>query len=336
MNNLLFTIEITGHCNLHCLHCLRDKTKNRRELSFSLFKKILVQAKKYNKPYVALTGGEPTIHKDFFKMLEFLSDEGFEYHFVTNGYNFPEIYSKITPFIDKGLKRICFSLDGASEEVHDKIRSKGSYKRVMESIAICKARDIKCSVQMVVNKINRHEIRDLAYVGSIMGFENLYYCHMQPTFGSSTYNISLSPDEWLKIEETIYELKKIYTVPITISAGFFDETPIAHCQFLQGGALNIDYDGNLTFCCQLSNMFDSSKKKDIICNLGKTSLFEGHKKLIDRIATINKKRIDSYKNKKVTRLDSFHCWFCFKEFKKIDWLKTLKDNPWRMEEPYFK
>lgn len=336
MNNFLFTIELTGHCNLKCIHCLRESTKLKKELPFSIFKKIIKQAKKYNKPHFAFTGGEPTIHKDFFKILNYISDEGFSFHFVTNGFNFRNICHKVISFWGRGLKIVCFSLDGATESTHDRIRVKGSYRKVLEGIAICKAKKIPVSVQMVVNKLNRHEIRDMAHLGSKMGFDKLYFCHLQPTFGSSTFNISLPPDEWLKIEEEVEELKPIFTTQITISAGFFDETPLAHCQFLQGCALNIDYDGNLTFCCQLSNMFDSSLKKDIICNLKKTPLLEGHKMLIDRISEINKKRIDAIEKGTITRLDFFHCWFCLKEFRKIDWMGVLKDNSWAKEDPYFK
>lgn len=335
MNNLLLTIEVTGKCNLRCLHCLRDRTGKPKDLPFSLFRKILWQALKYRKPYIALTGGEPTIHKGFFKMLDLLGKEGFSYHFVTNGTTFGKLYKKILPCMKKGLSRVCFSLDGASERTHERIRGKGTYRKALEAIAICKAKRIPFTVQMVVNRLNRHELEDMARLASKMGFEKLYFCHMQPAFGNITYNISLPPKEWLKVEDEIKELSSTFSVPIEISAGYFDETPIGHCQFMQGGALNVDYNGNLTFCCQMSNLFDSSKKKDIICSLKNTSLAEGHKKLIDMTARLNKKRINALQKGKLSWLDNFHCWFCFKEFSKVDWMRSLKDCPWT-EDPYFK
>jgi MoaA/NifB/PqqE/SkfB family radical SAM enzyme len=318
-----------------CLHCLREQTKDRSDLPFGIFKKVLKQAEKYNNPYIALTGGEPTLHKDFFRILKHLSDSKFEFHFVTNGFNFSSIHKRILPFVGNGLTRVCFSLDGAKEATHDKIRVKGSFRRTLEAVAICKAKKIPVSVQMVVNKFNRNEIKDMAYLASKMEFDELFFSHMHTTFGNATFDIQLSPDEWLKTEEEVNELKKAFRVPITLSAGYFDETPVAHCQFLQGGAMNIDFKGNLTFCCQISGMFDSSKKEDIICNLGTTSLFKAHKMLIDRVAEINKRRVDAIEKGKLSKLDFFHCWFCFKEFKKIDWLKFLKNNEWAKKDPYF-
>ncbi len=336
MNNLLVTIEITGRCNISCIHCLREKNEKRKDLNYNLFTKIAKQLKKYNSPYIALTGGEPTIHKNFIKILSYLSKEGFEYHFVSNGYNFPNIFEKILPFKQKGLSRVCFSIDGANEATHDKIRVPGSYRKVIESIALCRAKEIPVSVQMVINKINRHEMHQTAYIASQMGIDKLHFCHMEPTFGSSSFDISLSPDEWLDVEKEVRELENVYKVPIVFSAGFFDETPLAHCQFLQGTALNIDFNGNLTYCCQISNMFDSSKRKDIICNLKNTSLFTGHKKYLDMINEVNKKRISSIQKGKLSKIDYFHCWYCLKEFGKISWMKVLKDNKWAHSDPHFK
>ena len=99
--------------------------------------------------------------------------------------------------------------------------------------------------------------------------------------------------------------------------------------------MNIDFNGNLTFCCQISGMFDSSHKEDILCNLGNTSLFKAHKMLIDRVAALNRKRVDAIESGKMSDIDFFHCWFCFKEFGKIDWLKSLKNNEWAKKDPYF-
>lgn len=336
MNNFLVTIELTGRCNISCLHCLRDKTQNRKDLSFTLLSKIVKQLKKYNNPHIAVTGGEPTIHKDFFKILKLLSDNKFHYHFITNGYNFFKIYKRVFAFSGKGLDRICFSLDGANEPTHDKIRVKGSYKRVIEAIALCKAKEVPVSVQMVINRFNRHELHQLAYIGSKMGFEKLYFCHMQPSFSSSSYDVSLSPEEWLDVENEVRELQSVYTVPIVLSAGYYDETPISHCQFLQNGGLNINYQGELTFCCQLSNMFDSSGKKDIVANLNRTSLFTAHKRLLDRTNELNKKRIDALEKGKLGKLDFFHCWYCLKQFNKIEWIKVLKENEWAKADPGFK
>jgi hypothetical protein len=169
-----------------------------------------------------------------------------------------------------------------------------------------------------------------------MDLEKLYFCHMQPTFGSSSYDISLSPDQWLEVEDEVRELKEVYKVPIVFSSGYFDETPIAHCQFMQGAAMNIDFNGNLTYCCQLSNMFDSSSKKDIICSLKKTSLFTAHKKLLDTVNAVNKKRIDAVSRGTLSRIDYFHCWYCLKQFKKIDWINVLNDNKWAANDTHFK
>ena len=75
--------EITYLCNQRCCFCYNEEQKGLHP-TLSDIKKILdklFDSEIYN---VVLTGGEPTSHPDFLKILEYMKDKGFSIGIVTN------------------------------------------------------------------------------------------------------------------------------------------------------------------------------------------------------------------------------------------------------------
>lgn len=82
-----FLFKIISECNDNCPFCLEHESikSERPRMTFSDFKKNLFFLKKlYNPNYIIISGGEPTLHSDFFKMLRYLKDEGYGFRFITN------------------------------------------------------------------------------------------------------------------------------------------------------------------------------------------------------------------------------------------------------------
>jgi len=70
---------------------------------------------------LSFTGGEPTMHPRFSEILKMAYESGYSFGFVTNGWNFPGIYKTLLPFREQ-FTVVTFSLDGAKEETHDRLR----------------------------------------------------------------------------------------------------------------------------------------------------------------------------------------------------------------------
>ena len=71
-----FLFKIISQCNDSCNFCLEYKFIKSKQppLSFKEFKKNYFYLRKKLVPnYVILTGGEPTLHQEFFDMLNFLN-----------------------------------------------------------------------------------------------------------------------------------------------------------------------------------------------------------------------------------------------------------------------
>ena len=336
MNDFFIGVETTRHCNLRCAHCFRADLDKVSEIPLETFQKILEQAKHYHKPHIALTGGETTLHSRFVELLEMIIEYGYTFHFVTNGFNYQRVFRKLFHlFGNPSWKGVSVSLDGATEETHDSIRGVGSYNRCLGTIAVSKTHNLEVVVQMVVHRGNRHELEQMALLCSRLSADRLHIAHMQPTPHAVKHGLYYSPEEAREVERRVGDLQGRFRLPIVLSAGFYDQTPIAHCRFLKLGALNIDHRGRLTTCCQLSNLEGREGEVDVVGDLNNISLEDAHKNLLQAYQSIFDARLRKMKDGTKHDLDNFHCWFCMKHFKKVEWMKEFPDNEWVQQDPYF-
>jgi len=110
-------LEITRKCNLNCLHCGSDCKAdiNFPELTTDSWFKIIDYIEETYSKSVAfiLTGGEPLIHPDIFKIGNYIKTKGMRWGMVTNGIILNEI--RLAELINAGIYSITLSLDGLEE-----------------------------------------------------------------------------------------------------------------------------------------------------------------------------------------------------------------------------
>jgi len=324
-------IELTNRCNFVCKHCLRDERLPRRNISFKLIKKILKEAKVYGIKHIAFTGGEPTLHPEFEKIIKEVVTHGFTYHVVTNAWNFLDVL----PILERNgigkLKGLSFSIDSPREEVHDEIRAKGSYKRVMSAISACFLKKIPFSLQMTICNKNIDQLDEMALLASKLKAERLFFAFIQPTPGNVKEGLVPAPEEQTRVAAEIVRMAGVFSIGIFLSPGFDVPELMFQCRALRMSSLTVDFMGNLMFCCQLSGYAGGEANKDVIANLSKVSLFDAHKMLIDKIAEFQKDRVSLISSKSVGSLDRFPCFYCAKYFDKLNWLKKDPKNPWNRD-----
>lgn len=334
-NRFYVGFEITDACNKQCRHCLREVPPRPHHLSYSLFLSLLRQLQAYQRPHLALTGGEPTLHPRFADMVRAMAAGGFTFHLVTNGSRIARTLQLVEP-AGRQFVGLSVSLDGANPSTHDAIRGPGSYREVMSTIAACRVRGIDVSCQMVVHRRNRGEVRPLAALCSELGVSKLHLSHMQPTPENLQQGWILSPQEWLALEEEVEQVSGVYQVPIYMAAGYSDRSPISNCHFLSLACLNINCRGQLTLCCQISGTSGGNNGRDIIADLRRVPLAEAHRRYLDRVAALSKYKIELLGRGALGPLDRFPCWFCQKYFDKVAWMAAYPENEWvRQDRAYF-
>jgi len=157
--------ECTLRCNLNCLHCGSDCKKESRikDMPIEDFIKVLQEIKSEYKPsevMVVLTGGEPLIRKDLEECGEKISDLGYPWGMVTNGFMLSQ--HRFEELVKSGLRAITLSMDGL-EENHNWLRgNKNSFAAVEKALDIIAGEEkVVHDVVTCVNKKNISELEQI-------------------------------------------------------------------------------------------------------------------------------------------------------------------------------
>jgi mycofactocin radical SAM maturase len=155
---ICLTWELTYACNLACIHCLSSSgRRDPRELGTQECKRVIDELERMQVFYVNIGGGEPTVRRDFWELVDYAVAHHVGVKFSTNG-------SRITPAVaarlaDSDYVDVQVSLDGATAEVNDRVRGPGSYATAitaMERLAGAGFTGFKLSV--VVTRENASQL----------------------------------------------------------------------------------------------------------------------------------------------------------------------------------
>ncbi|MBD3379138.1 MAG: radical SAM protein [Candidatus Omnitrophica bacterium] len=120
-------IEITTRCNMRCPVCYIDAESTGRDMPLAEIERIVDRITEEDpNTHLILIGGEPTIHKEFFKILAMIRQKGLmkRTFIATNGITLAdkEFCKRVQ---DAGIKKFYLGFDGTDREACKKIR--GSY-----------------------------------------------------------------------------------------------------------------------------------------------------------------------------------------------------------------
>jgi MoaA/NifB/PqqE/SkfB family radical SAM enzyme len=138
MKPILCNYYITYRCNARCSFCDFWKKKNYQETADCSLEDVahnLPQLKKIGVKFIDFTGGEPLLHSQLPEMLKLAKRYRFYTSVTTNCLLYPQRAEEL-----KGLINLLhFSLDSMEEEENDRLRGRGSFASVMESIEAAKS-----------------------------------------------------------------------------------------------------------------------------------------------------------------------------------------------------
>jgi mycofactocin radical SAM maturase len=195
------TWELTYACNLSCVHCLSSSgRRDPRELTTAECQAVIDTLQRMQVFYVNIGGGEPTVRPDFWALLEYATSHDVGVKFSTNGVKItPDVASRLAghDYVD-----VQISLDGATREVNDAVRGRGSYDtalRAMRNLAGAGFTGFKVSVV-----ITRHN------VGQLDAFKDI-----ADRFGAQLRITRLRPsgrgaDVWDELHPTAAQQRELY------------------------------------------------------------------------------------------------------------------------------
>ena len=131
-------LSITDVCNFKCGYCLPngyqiDKSDNRKFLKLKEIGRLTKALSELGVSKIRLTGGEPTIRKDFFDIIKVIKESsGIKKTVITtNGYHLDKIASKINA---SGLDGINISIDSLNREIFKSITSHDRLPEILKGI----------------------------------------------------------------------------------------------------------------------------------------------------------------------------------------------------------
>ena len=131
-------LSITDVCNFKCGYCLpngyqKDKSDNRTFLTYEEIGRLAKGLSELGVCKIRLTGGEPTVRKDFFDIVKIIkNNSGIKKTVITtNGYRLDKIANQI---VDSGLDGINISIDSLNRETFKNITSHDRLPEILKGI----------------------------------------------------------------------------------------------------------------------------------------------------------------------------------------------------------
>ncbi len=187
--------NITNKCNLSCCHCAVSASKShKQELNLNESKHLIDELAGFGVKTIMLSGGEPLMQKNIIEISKNIFDQGVNVQIATNA-------TMITEEIADKLTDICVgahvSLDGATPEIHNKIRQRSdSWSDTIRGIRNLIAVDIPVMIATVITKINIEQIPEIYQFANELGVDSYRILPFIPFGrGRDIKGLEVSPDQ---------------------------------------------------------------------------------------------------------------------------------------------
>lgn len=152
-------LEITGRCQLACHHCFNlSSPTNPFELSLATIERLLDEMVEWSVKTIRLTGGEPTLHRDFRAIVEGCAVRGISVGMNTNGIHDTSLLDYLC---NAPIDMFFVSLDGM-EECNDAIRGTGTFRRALASCATLRQAGRRVMISYHAGRENQADLEPLA------------------------------------------------------------------------------------------------------------------------------------------------------------------------------
>ena len=170
----LFAVwNFTNRCNLACKHCYQDSDRAALADELTLQEKLdmVDQMGAAHMPMLALSGGEPTVHRDLIPVVKHAATYGMHLTIATNGTTMtPKLAGQLA---DAGLRYVEISLDSVDPARHDAFRGvPGMWeKAVAGARTVVATEGLRLGIAMCVHQGNVREVREMIDFAEQLGAE---------------------------------------------------------------------------------------------------------------------------------------------------------------------
>jgi len=191
----LIVWDLTKACNLNCKHCYQNaRIPAADELNEKEALEAVDKMAEAGIAYIALSGGEPLMRRDFFSIVKRIRDNDMAVSIATNGTLLTR--DRIEKMEKLGVSYIQISLDGARAKTHDSFRGKNIFRKTIQGIKNAVKSNITIGIATTVTKYNMKEVPAIINFAEKLGVDIFMYYNFVPTCrGKDIMNMDISPKE---------------------------------------------------------------------------------------------------------------------------------------------
>ncbi len=161
-----FQWHITDECDQRCKHCyIFNNPENvcLHSMNWEQMMKVLSNCEEFCQkfgriPYFYLTGGDPILHPEFWRLLEEFHNRNIKFTIMGNPFHLTdEVAGRLKSL---GCDKYQMSIDGM-EQTHDWFRKPGSFKKTLETLETLKKTGICAVIMSTVSDKNIDKMHDV-------------------------------------------------------------------------------------------------------------------------------------------------------------------------------
>jgi radical SAM protein with 4Fe4S-binding SPASM domain len=189
-------LNLTGKCNLRCIHCYADAGKGEAGLSTEEVKRLIDDLASLKIPVLLFSGGEPLLREDIFELASYATKKGLKCSLSTNGTLITEeVADKLR---ESGFIYVGVSIDGLPK-TNDRFRGvRGAFERAFQGLLNARDAGIMTGIRFTVTKYNVGEVPDVIQLIAEEEIPRFCMYHLVPS-GRADFSDDISIGERRKL-----------------------------------------------------------------------------------------------------------------------------------------
>lgn len=196
-----FQWHITDECDQRCKHCYlfaEGGVSGFERMGFDDMARVLDDIEAFGRdmgrePYVYLTGGDPILHPDFWRLAELLHARGIMWAVMGNPFHLtPDTCARMKAL---GCRKYQLSFDGL-RDTHDLFRKPGSFDASVAAVGTIRDAGIWCAAMTTVSSVNALEIPELIDLMAELEVDVYAFGRYCPTSGQRRDEFHISAPDY--------------------------------------------------------------------------------------------------------------------------------------------
>lgn len=202
----IFTFQwhITDECDQRCKHCYLFAENGSIPIVQMPWEQMLSTVETCEQmceslrrePYFYLTGGDPILHPDFWRLAELLHERGHKWCVLGNPFHLTDDVCQ--RLADLGCRKYQLSLDGM-QKTRDEMRKPGSFDATLAAIPLIQNAGMWANLMSTVSSMNADELPDMIDLAAELGVDVFAFSRYCPTSGQRRDEFHMEPSEYREL-----------------------------------------------------------------------------------------------------------------------------------------